>query len=398
MKSRDRQLEDEGFYRKCLPCFVGIPRSFFIVCLLQWGVIAGPFSPLLGAEPRPRLNQIQVIGTHNSYHLEPSTAVVQAITPVYPGAKTELAYRHRPLTEQFDQLGIRQVELDLFADPHGGHFAWPLGARLDGLSRREFDPQGIWQRPGYKIMHVQDVDYRTTVPTFRAALREINRWSLAHPRHVPIMVLLELKERAIVGLTRPVALTRERLQELEAEIREVLALKRILRPDDVRGTATCLRDAVTESGWPPLDEVAGRVLFALDNEGQIRDRYLKLHPGLRDGLLFASVPESHPAAAWMKINDPVSAQQRIQRLVKAGFIVRTRADADTQQARRSDVRRRDLALSSGAQFVSTDYPESDPRLSDYRVQLPGGIVARANPVSGARLRAGEWEVGVRSSP
>ena len=100
----------------------------------------------------------------------------------------------------------------------------------------------------------------------------------------------------------------------------------------------------------------------------------------------------------MKVNDPVNAQQRIQRLVKAGFIVRTRADADTQQARRSDVRRRDLALSSGAQFVSTDYPESDPRLSDYRVQLPGGIVARANPVSGARLRAGEWEVGVRSSP
>ncbi|MCH2402350.1 MAG: phosphatidylinositol-specific phospholipase C1-like protein, partial [Pirellulales bacterium] len=233
------------------------------------------------AEPAPRLNQIQVIGTHNSYHLEPSAAVVQAITTVYPGAKTELAYRHRPLTEQFDQLGIRQVELDLFADPHGGHFAWPLGARLDGLSRREFDPQGIWQRPGYKIMHVQDVDYRTTVPTFRAALREINRWSLAHPRHVPIMVLLELKERAIVGLTRPVALTRERLQELEAEIREVLALKRILRPDDVRGTATCLRDAVTESGWPTLDEVAGRVWFALDNEGQIRDRYLKLHPGMR---------------------------------------------------------------------------------------------------------------------
>ena len=100
----------------------------------------------------------------------------------------------------------------------------------------------------------------------------------------------------------------------------------------------------------------------------------------------------------MKINDPVSAQQRIQRLVKAGFMVRTRADADTQQARQADRRRRDLAFSSGAQFVSTDYPQPDPRLSDYRVQLPAGVVARANPVSGTHLRAGEWEVGVQPAP
>lgn len=381
----------------CRACSQRIGRCFFVACLMLWAL--GCWAVLVpAAEPVPRLNQIQVIGTHNSYHLEPSAVVVQAITTVYPGAKTELAYSHRPLAEQFDKLGIRQIELDLFADPDGGRFAWPLGARLDGLSQQEFDPQEIWKRPGYKIMHVQDVDYRTTVPTFRAALRQINRWSLAHPRHVPIMVLLELKERAIVGLTRPVALTRERLQELEAEIREVLTMERILCPDDVRGKASSLRNAVTQLGWPVVQDVAGRVLFALDNEGQVRDRYLELHPGLRGGLLFVSVPESHPAAAWMKINDPVSAQQRIQRLVKAGFMVRTRADADTQQARQADRRRRDLAFSSGAQFVSTDYPQPDPRLSDYRVQLPAGVVARANPVSGTHLRAGEWEVGVQPAP
>ena len=390
-------LDSHSRHGDCRACLQRMGRWFFVAWLMLWALGCRTVL-VLAAEPVPRLNQIQVIGTHNSYHLEPSPAVVQAITSVYPGAQAELAYSHRPLAEQFDKLGIRQVELDLFADPDGGRFAWPLGARLDGLSQQEFDPQGIWKRAGYKIMHVQDVDYRTTVPTFRAALRQINRWSLAHPRHVPIMVLLELKERAIVGLTRPVALTRDRLQELEAEIREVLPMERILCPDDVRGKASSLRDAVTQVGWPVVQDVAGRVLFALDNEGQIRDRYLELHPGLRDGLLFVSLPESHPAAAWMKINDPVSAQQRIQRLVKAGFMVRTRADADTEQARQADRRRRDLAFSSGAQFVSTDYPQPDPRLSDYRVQLSGGVVARANPVSGTHLRAGEWEVGVQPAP
>ena len=40
------------------------------------------------------------------------------------------------------------------------------------------------------------------------------------------------------------------------------------------------------------------------------------------------------------------------------------------------------ALASGAQFVSTDYPVADPRLTDYCVQFPGKVVARSNPASG----------------
>ena len=70
------------------------------------------------------------------------------------------------------------------------------------------------------------------------------------------------------------------------------------------------------------------------------------------------------------------------RLVKAGFLVRTRADADTRQARAGDVTQRDRALASGAQFISTDYREPDKRFSDYSVSFPGGQVARSNPISG----------------
>ena len=98
--------------------------------------------------------------------------------------------------------------------------------------------------------------------------------------------------------------------------------------------------------------------------------------------MFATVAPEHPAAAWFKVNDPIKDFDKIQRLVKAGFLVRTRADADTRQARKGDVTQRDKALASGAQFVSTDYREPDRRLSDYSVQFPGGQVARSNPVSG----------------
>ena len=61
--------------------------------------------------------------------------------------------------------------------------------------------------------------------------------------------------------------------------------------------------------------------------------------------------------------------------------VRTRADADTVEARASDTTRRDAAFASGAQIVSTDFERVDPRWPTYVVALPGGGEARCNPIS-----------------
>ncbi|HVU32695.1 MAG TPA: Ca2+-dependent phosphoinositide-specific phospholipase C, partial [Opitutaceae bacterium] len=69
--------------------------------------------------------------------------------------------------------------------------------------------------------------------------------------------------------------------------------------------------------------------------------------------------------------------------VRAGFIVRTRADAELREARARTTTRRDCALASGAQCVSTDFPVPDRRYSDYEVRLPGGASARLNPVNTA---------------
>ena len=74
-----------------------------------------------------RLNQIQVIGTHNSYHLRGHDSLLALIAQVKPSARQELDYGHRPLPEQLAQLGIRQIELDCYADPDGGRYARPLG-------------------------------------------------------------------------------------------------------------------------------------------------------------------------------------------------------------------------------------------------------------------------------
>ena len=339
----------------------------------------------LAAEPR--LNQLQVVGSHNSYHIAPHQAALEVIAATGRGRAEAIDYTHPPLAEQFSRLGIRQVELDVFADPEGGLFATPAARKiLEGLGKQPGpDPNadGQLEKPGLKVLHVPDVDYRSTAPTFVDALRQIRAWSQANRRHVAILIQVELKDEAIPGLpTRPVHFRREEIEEVETEILSVFKKTEILTPDRVRGRFATLPEAIRAQGWPALDQIRGLVLFALDNEGSLRDLYIEGHPALRDRLMFASVAPGHPAAAWFKINDPVKDFDRIQHLVRAGFLVRTRADADTRQARTGDVTQREKALASGAQFISTDYPEPDRRLSNYSVRFPGGQVARSNPVSG----------------
>lgn len=333
-----------------------------------------------------RLNQVQVLGTHNSYHLAPSPGVMASIATLSPRQAEALDYSHRPLAEQFGRLQIRQIELDVFADPDGGLHARPM-ARAALIERGE-DPgpdpnrDGVLDQPGPKVLHVQDIDYLTTTPTLADALAQVRDWSKANPDHLPILILIELKDRAVPGLSPPAPIDAEALDTIEQTLRSAFEPEHLLTPDDVRGEFDTLPDALKARGWPRLAEVRGRVFFALDNTDAIRDLYLNEHPNLAGRVMFADAGSTdHPAASWFKRNDPIAQFDDIQALVRAGFLVRTRADANTRQARSGDTTQRDRAFASGAQFISTDYPEPDPRFSAYRVTLPDHAEAIANPVT-----------------
>src|SRR5690606_28548917 len=134
-------------------------------------------------------------------------------------------YTHRPLTEQLGRRGIRQIELDVFADPEGGRYATPAALRLgEGLAPVSADLAA----PGFKIIHGQDVDYRTTCATLVACLTEVRNWSLGHPTHVPILVLIEAKDAprndpADVGYVQPLPIGALEFRALDAEIRSVFS-------------------------------------------------------------------------------------------------------------------------------------------------------------------------------
>jgi hypothetical protein len=70
----------------------------------------------------------------------------------------------------------------------------------------------------------------------------------------------------------------------------------------------------------------------------------------------------------------------IEALVRKGYLVRTRSDADTMEGRTNDTRRRDQVLASGAQLISTNYPAFEPASwTGYSVALPDGLPAPLQP-------------------
>ncbi|MDG1891820.1 MAG: phosphatidylinositol-specific phospholipase C1-like protein [Verrucomicrobiota bacterium] len=340
-----------------------------------------------------RLNQMQVIGTHNSYKKAMHPSIQELIRRNNGEAARSLDYAHESLTRQLVDHGMRKMELDVYADPKGGHYADPLGPRMAedlNLPRvPNHDPEGNLKQPGFKVMHVPDIDYDSNVLTFLEALRELRRWSTGHPRHVPVLVMIELKDSAVSPEgTQPLSMERKDLMALEREILSILPPRHLLRPDDVRGDDESLRAAILRRGWPTLESVRGKIMFALDNTDEKRDLYLQNNPVLQGRVCFVSVEESHPAAAWFKVNDPVAHFERIRSLVSKGFMVRTRADAGTEQARNNDPSQREKAFLSGAQFISTDYPVPNLKWSPYRVRFAKGVVARPNPVSNAAADPG----------
>ena len=355
------------------------------VCMI--GILTIAAITLSGNGEPLRLNQAQVIGTHNSYHIAPNPSLAQLIDQRRPGASEGLAYTHRPIREQLDLLGVRQLELDIYADPEGGKYAEPMGrdwASDAGLPAvPEHDPEGILLQPGFKILHVVDIDFQTTVLTLREALLEILDWSQENSLHFPILILIEAKEDAIDPRgTQPTIFSEEILAALNNEILETVPRENLLTPADVQKDHATLRDAVANEGWPTIDACRGRLMFALDNENHLRDLYAEKWGA--KGPLFLSVDAEHPLAAWMKINDPVKNYDKIRTAVESGFLVRTRADAGTSEARAHLVKRRNQAFQSGAQFISTDYPEPALTLSHYQVQFDAEVKVRPNPITAPR--------------
>jgi len=107
-----------------------------------------------------RTNQVQVLATHNSYH-------IQQDVPIPASDTTQ--YTHAPLDQQLESQGVRGFEIDVVNAPDGQ----------------------------FPVVHTPVVDATSNCTPLAQCLQVTRTWSEAHPGHVPIFILIEPKTDAV---------------------------------------------------------------------------------------------------------------------------------------------------------------------------------------------------------
>src|SRR6266436_8842945 len=78
---------------------------------------------------RARMNQVQVLGSHNSYKLAIDPSLLSLLKKGGDKRLDALEYSHVPIERQLD-MGLRALEIDVVYDPQGGRYSHPKGIDL----------------------------------------------------------------------------------------------------------------------------------------------------------------------------------------------------------------------------------------------------------------------------
>lgn len=344
-----------------------------------------------------KINQIQTLGSHNSYHQRANKFVLRflkGLSGILPKEfnPKELDYAHEPLPIQLDSFHLRSFELDIYADPNGGLFynrkknnllGKPKASNIDAL-----------KAPGFKLLHIPDIDYNSHYPTFVSGLIELKKWSDAHPQHLPIYIMVECKVESIaeklkkMHFTNTLSFTPEIVNDIDKEIKSVFgdSLNNIITPDKVRGNYATLNEAVLAHHFPTIGEARGKFIFVMMEVGA--DNYLLNHPSLQGRAMFTFSSPDKPECAFIKFDDALENEAKISDAVKKGYIIRTRADSPNKQNRSGNYSQQQAAFRSGAQIISSDYYTPDIRykkhpkkFTNYSTKFPGADMGRINPVN-----------------
>lgn len=342
-----------------------------------------------------RLNEVQYVGTHNSYKLHPDALMVQALVAAdqaqakpsagEPTRAHALSYGHLPLETQLE-LGMRLFELDLQLSGSGPplnlqeHYAEQYGAKEPpdgGVLPSRFE------RDEVLVYHTSD-DFRSSCYRFADCLLVFRNWSRANPQHLPVVIYLEAKYetqcrsfqagKCLNGQQLEQPFDRQAWDRIERHVRSMIGEERVLRPGELLLPGMNLRQAITAQGWPKISALRGKFLFVI---AAADDRAKDTYREIENPLFFTFRPADHPDAGFVIEFDPFS--PKIEEIIEAGFIASTYADYRLKEARDNDTRKRNRLFSVGAQMISTDFPIRDPRFSDYRVVFNNAKYVRQAP-------------------
>ncbi len=304
----------------------------------------------------------------------------------------DLDYAHEPLFIQLDSFNLRSFEIDIYADPKGGQFYKRIKNNL--LGKPKASNIEALKEPGFKVMHIPDIDYNTHYFTFKSMLTDIKKWSDAHANHLPIFIMIECKEETLADkikklhFTPSIKFTPELCDDLDNEVKSIFgdSLTNVISPDEVRGNYATLREAVLAGNLPTIAAARGKFIFIVMEP--TNNSYAANHPSLKGRVMFDFASPDEDKACFIKFDDAKTDEIQITETLKKGFIVRTRADYPNVHNRSGDYSQQHAAFRSGAQIISTDYYRPDirykkkpKRFTNYSTKFNGGDIGRINPVN-----------------
>lgn len=181
-------------------------------------------------------------------------------------------------------------------------------------------------------------------------MEEISVWSVHHPGHLPLIVLLELKNDWMILDPALSDFAAKELQELDQLLKSTFG-NRLFTPSCVIGSHPTLKEAITEDGWPLLLDTLGKTIFLL-HPGKYTETYVSLDPDFDTMAMFPAAENNdinNSYASFIVHNIPDVGE--IQKLVRSNFIVRTRIDEKLV----IDPEALLSGMESGAQILSTDF-------------------------------------------
>ena len=293
-----------------------------------------------------KINEIAVIGTHNSYQMLPTPqkyAFEKYLMFISGGEKgTKLNFEMDTYTAQLEQ-GVRNLEIDIETVDKNGEVS-------------------------FIVTHSPIFDNTSSAYDFAKGLKEIALWSDNNPNHLPVYLLIEPKgevplindmKNFSVGYT----------DELDEIIREVLG-DRLLTPKQALGDYNSFEEMRMDDGWPALKDAAGKIIVLL-HPCDVTDEYINIDFSFASQAMFPMLRfdcTDKPYATFILDNEPKTAMENNKKTIgEKNLMVRTRADSYPD----FDEERYRCADDCGSHIITTDYPPRHIRAGEHIYDFDG---------------------------
>ncbi|MDE5601488.1 MAG: hypothetical protein K2J16_03215, partial [Clostridia bacterium] len=279
-----------------------------------------------------KLIDLQFLATHNSYKKE-KTGLEKFYAKFSKGLR-EGNYHFESLTDQLN-VGIRSFEYDLF-----------YRRQKSGVSFHSF--------------HIGYADMSSNAFDFSACLEELDLWSQNNPNHLPITVILELKENG--GAYPYKTITKNQLSDLDELLKD--KIKNLYTPSKAMKGYSDLNEMRANEDSPSLKETIGKVLFILHPSKLTKD-YIALDESLKTQAMFPSAyfwwDKDVGASSFVIINNHGVGEGSIDENGgrKNKYLFRIMLDSEARPMPDKDEVL--MAIATGATICSTNRP---PRLTD----------------------------------